>query len=482
MTKRALALGLSLAMMLGLVGCGAANQEQTTAGTEQQIEESDGLVELTVWGSADDQSLLQKMVDGFLKEYEGQAQFEISVEKMDEEKCQEAVLGNMAEAADVFVFRHKQLEPLVAAGALSAVPGPDAVERETSQYAFAAASFDGTLYAYPMATTGGYVVYHNKEYITATEAATVDSILYKADTLGKKMAMDWTSAEVLYTCFGNADLTITISDDGKSNETNFDALTGINKGIDIAQGFADIVYTDDFVSLTIEETLEAAKTGEVVAFVGSQDIADEVKAIWGSNYGVVKLPRFSLPNGTIEMGSPIDYRLVGVNTYADDTDWAHKLAAYLTNEESQTLRLKEKGERPCNSTVASSTEAISNPIIKAMNEQEKFCVTFNTLPGYEEAFADFAQWMIDSRFEPHEDVQDKAAGITYIKATDRVSNLQPVMDALADAIRTGGAFVAPDLLAKVVDLENYTIYDPNIKDDTTEDNTTEGVNADVQEE
>ncbi len=443
MTKKALVLALTLSMMLGLTACGGQNQgdQQVSADGNQQVENTDnGPVDLVVWGAAEDKALIEKQIANFEKAYEGQAQFQITVEAVEEEEAPAKVLENMDEAADVFIFRDPKLSTLVAAGALSAVQVPDTVEREATAYAFEAASFEKTLYAYPMATTGGYLTYFNKAEMTSAEASTIDSIIYKAEVLEKKFATDWTSAEDIYLFWGSAELYIRATEDGRGNETNVAATTGKHKGRQVSQGFADMIYEPAFASMTAEESMEGIKNGTVVAFIGRTELEDQVRAILGENFGVAKIPQLSLASGNFEVGCDLDYRMVGVNAYTEHTDWAHKLAAYLTNEESQTLRLKEKGDRPCNAAVATSTAAVSDPMIKAMNAQEKFCYSCTALPGYEEALVGFMQFMIENRFEPYEDLVDEETNEVLIETEDRVTDFQPYMLLLEDAILNNRAY------------------------------------------
>ncbi len=443
MAKKALVLALTLSMVLGLTACGGQKQNdgQVSADGNQQVENTESeSVNLVVWGAADDKALLEKQIANFEKAYEGQADFYITVETVAEEEAHAKVLGNMAEAADVFIFRDPQLSPLVAAGALSPVQVPDAVEREVTAYSFEAASFEKTLYAYPMATAGGYLTFFNKSEMTAAEASTVDSLIYKADALGKKFTTDWSSAEEIYVFIGSAGLYIRESEDGRANETNIAAMVGQNQGRELAQGFADMIYEPAFASMTYEESLEGVKNGEVVAFIAETEKEDEIRAVLGENFGVTKLPQLSMSSGNFEVGCDLDYRLVGVNAYTKHEDWAHKLATYLTNEESQTLRLKEKGDRPCNAVAATSTEAVSDPMIKAMNVQEKFCYSAKMFPGYEQPLVDFMQFMIETRFEPYEDLVDEETETVLIETEDRVTDLQPYVMRLQEAIINNTAF------------------------------------------
>ncbi|MBQ7933612.1 MAG: extracellular solute-binding protein [Lachnospiraceae bacterium] len=442
MTKKVLALVLTTALTFSLAGCGSTDQEQVSANVDQQVEATDnGPVELTVWGSAEDSTLLKKQVDNFLKEYDGQAQFQIKVEAVEEEDCKDAVLSDMSKAADVFIFRNKQLAPLVAAGALSAVQVPDMVELEVSAKAFERASFQKELYAYPMATEGGYVLFFNKEFVTAQEAGgSIDSILYKTETLEKLYAMDLSDPELIYHFWAGGDLYIRVSEDGTHNESTFNHMGGTYHCDYIMQGLVDVDYSTGFASMTVEEALEAAKTDDVVVFLADSEWYDEIKAIWGDNCGVTKIPPLIVQNGQMNLSTELDYRMVGVNAYSDHVDWAHKLASYLTNEESQKLRLKENGDRPCNKAVASSTEATSDPIIKAINAIEGKSFVIDALPGYEKALVGLAQWILENDFEPYEDLSDEESGELIIEAADRVYNFKPIVPIFQEAILNGTAF------------------------------------------
>ncbi len=489
MKRKALALGLTFAMMLGLTACADTNQQQVSGDAEQKIEEQDdGIAKLTVWGSADDQAQLKEMIAGFKKEYEGQAQFDITVAKMEETDASGAVLEDMTAAADVFVFRDEYLKELVAAGALDPVQNPDAVERVSTTYSFEAASFNSTLYAYPMATTGAYVTYFNKEYISAAEALGADSIIYKVEQEEKLFAMDWTDPKMVYAFLGAADLYLREREDGRGNETNLNEISGVNHGGEVSLGMVDIAYSDNFAAMPLEEILTAAEAGEVVVFIAGQDIVDDVKAIWGDNCGITRVPIYTLPGRQLDMSSPIEYRMVGVNAYSEDVDWAHKLASYLINEENQQIRLKKNSDRPTNSTVANSTEAKADPIISAVNAQEKYSYRFQTVAGYEEALTGFAMWLFENKFMETDQVTD-ADGKEIYAAKALTVDLQDNLDALKEAIESGGAFTPVPVEYPEVEypeeyetLEEYLAAIAASKGTTQVETTEEGVDADVQEE
>ena len=65
-------------------------------------------------------------------------------------------------------------------------------------------------------------------------------------------------------------------------------------------------------------------------------------------------------------------KLVGVNAYSRQPEWAAKLAEWITNEESQRLRFQLRGQGPSNRVVADSDEVGQSPAIAALIEQSEF--------------------------------------------------------------------------------------------------------------
>ena len=68
------------------------------------------------------------------------------------------------------------------------------------------------------------------------------------------------------------------------------------------------------------------------------------------------------------------FRVLGVNAYSDEQEWAHKLAEWLTNEESQKTRFVMRGQGPSNINAAAAPEVASSLAIQAVLEQSQFAV------------------------------------------------------------------------------------------------------------
>ena len=64
--------------------------------------------------------------------------------------------------------------------------------------------------------------------------------------------------------------------------------------------------------------------------------------------------------------------MFGVNDYSDQKEWAHKLAAWFSNEQNQTLRFEERSQGPSNIKAAGSDAIAANPAISAVIEQSQY--------------------------------------------------------------------------------------------------------------
>lgn len=72
------------------------------------------------------------------------------------------------------------------------------------------------------------------------------------------------------------------------------------------------------------------------------------------------------------MASFSGYKLIGVNAYSQQQEWAAKLAAWIANEENQKLRFMMRGQGPSNINAASSEEVQNSPAITALLNQSEY--------------------------------------------------------------------------------------------------------------
>lgn len=369
---------MSLAVM-ALAGCGAGNTEnpvssdvQNSDNEMQEEKLESGKVELRVWAEESNFETLGKMIESFKQEYAGQADFEIILEASADGDTRNNVLGDIHNSADIFSMPDDQLYSLIAGGALSPVVNQEQVKNANLEEAVDAASYKGTLYAYPYSADNGYFLYYDKNYFTEEDVKTMDGILAVAEAAEKKVSMEFNSGWYLYSFFGNTGLEFGINEDGVTNYCNWNSTEGNIKGVDVARALLDITASPAFLAQGDGNFVTGMQEGEVIAGISGVWNATSVKETWGANYGACKLPTYTCKGQQIQMSSFTGYKMFGVNAYSEHLAWAHKLADWLTNEENQTLRFVERSQGPSNKNAAASDEIGKVPAIAAVIEQSQY--------------------------------------------------------------------------------------------------------------
>lgn len=329
-------------------------------------------VELLLWGSEEDKALLNEIVQTFQKQYQNEANFQITIESQGEAQCKDVLLAGLEQGADVFTFADDQVSALAAAGALNAIQNADDIKQNNLSAAVDAATIRNTIYAYPLTADNGYFLYYNKRYFSDEDIQTLDRILDVAAENGGLFAMDWSSAWYVYSFFGNTGMEVGLNEDGITNYCTWNRQDGDIKGIDVAQAMLNIARKPAFSNRTDEEFLQGVKDGTVIAGVSGVWNAVAIEEKWGEYIGAAKLPTYTCADRQIQMASFSGCKLIGVNAYSEQYEWACKLAEWITNEQNQKLRFKMRGQSPSNIQAAASSEVQQSPAIAALLEQSEF--------------------------------------------------------------------------------------------------------------
>jgi arabinogalactan oligomer/maltooligosaccharide transport system substrate-binding protein len=374
-----------------LTGCGKAvgtEDTQTAFSTEKGQE---GTVQLTFWCDTDELEMYQQMIDSFIEEHKGEAAIEVEYGTVSVADCKDSLLSDVNNGADVFSLADDQVLTLVASGVLDPVADQEDVKNRNQEGAVDAATVDGQVYAYPITADNGYFLYYDKQYFSDSDVETLDRILEICEENGKTFAMDWSSGWYLYSFFGNTGLELGLHDDGLTNYCNWNSTENSVRGVDVAQAMLDIAASPAFSNRS--DAAAAAQEGSAIAFVsGVWDIAN-VKAVYGDNYGACKLPTYTCAGQQIQMASFTGYRLMGVNSYSENKDWAEKLADYLTNEENQQTRFEWLECGPANLNVAASEAIQQIPALAAVLDQSQYGQLQEVGSAYWSPMAEFGALM-----------------------------------------------------------------------------------------
>ena len=366
--------GLLPAISLILAGCGnSTSTVRNNAGTEvfEETSEDNGNVSLKVWAAEEDAQLMEQVVSSFQSEYPD-TKFDITVEAMSEADCRENLLNNVLEAPDFFTFADDQLASICASGIIKPIENADEISSRNSEGAVAAATVNDKLYAYPLTADNGYFMYYNKKYLSESDMATMDGILAKAQSAGKKVLMDFSSGWYLYSFYGNTGLKLGLNDDGISNYCTWNATDGDIKGTDVFNAVAKIGESPSFINATDEEFGKGAKDDTIIAGVSGVWMSTELQKAWGDNFGAIKLPTYTCAGKQIQMSSYAGYKMVGVNSYSTNSHWAAKFADWMTNEQNQKLRFEMRGQGPSNTNAANSDEVKGSETLSALISQSEY--------------------------------------------------------------------------------------------------------------
>ena len=332
-------------------------------------------VTLKVWADQAELELIEKLCNEFAAEHpEKEYTFEYGAVGAVDGKTR--YLEDPAAAADVFLFADDQLVDLVKADALYEVTrNTDAIIAANTPGSIGAASYEGTLYGYPMTSDNGYFLYYDKSVFTEEDLATLDGILAAANAAGKQVHMDVSNGWYLASFFLGNGCTLTI-EDGKQ-------VIDFNNANGLAAAEAIRAFCNDPAFVTGDDSVLAGGIGDAIACgVSGTWMASAIQEKLGENYGCCKLPTFTCDGKQVQMGSFLGCKIYGVNSQTAYPVDAMELAEYLTNEKAQIERYQVLNYGPSNVNALADETIASNLALQALSAQSEFAVSQMVLGGF----------------------------------------------------------------------------------------------------
>ena len=347
--KKIIALLMAVLMTAGmLAACSSTPAEDaspTVENTKAQAETAvvsgeKEKVTLKVWADQGELELTEKLCSEFAAEHpEKEYTFEYGAVGAVDGKAR--YLEDPAAAADVFLFADDQLVDLVKADALYEVTrNTDAIIAANTPGSINAATYDGTLYGYPMTSDNGYFLYYDKSVFTEDDLKTLDGILAAANAAGKKVHMDVSNGWYLASFFLGNGCTLTI-EDGKQ-------VIDFNNANGLAAAEAIRAFCNDPAFVTGDDSVLAGGIGDAIACgVSGTWVASAIQEKLGDNYGCCKLPTFTCDGKQVQMGSFLGCKIYGVNSQTAYPVDSMELAEYraLQRAELRPLQCQRTGRR-----------------------------------------------------------------------------------------------------------------------------------------
>lgn len=392
------ALALSLATLGGALaacsrgGSGDSDGTGTGGGSNSGNKKT---VTLTVWGAQEDQQMLKEMCDAYAKE-NTEVNYKFNFGVLGEGNSSDKILNDVEAGPDIFNFPSDRINTFYAAGALARIGGDmeTAVKAENAEGAVDAATVkvngEDHLYAFPVTGDNCYFLYYDKNvFKDPKDLQSLDKILDTAEAEGKKVHFKinddgWYLASFF---FADEDLGYDVTYNDRMVEEKIAINFDTEDGLDVMKSIRHYIGRDGFVAQTDDSKIIAAftpdKNGkrEAAAAVSGTWNAATIKQLLGDDMGVCILPTVKIDGEDVRLSGFMGYKLMGVNGYSKNKGEATKLAAYLTNEQNQLKRFKDRGFAPTNKKAAATTEVVNDPVISVVLEQAAYNRSQKNVPS-----------------------------------------------------------------------------------------------------
>ncbi|MFV0380066.1 MAG: extracellular solute-binding protein [Anaerorhabdus sp.] len=352
-----------LVLLLVLSATGCSSKDKTT----EEVASGKDVV-LKLWGSQEDQEFLKERVEAF-KATDPDNTYTIELGVVGEPDARDKVLNDLEASADVFAFSNDQLRDLVNADALYEITlHKDQIQNENVLGSVDAVTLNDKIYGYPFSADNGYFMYYNSEFLSADDVLSLDAMVAKAEEQGKKIFFDLSNGWYIASFFLGAGGNLTMDENGKQ-VCDFNNETGVMVG-EYIRKFAS---SSAFITGDDATFIAGVEDGSIIAGVSGTWNAEKLASAMGDGYAASKLPSITLSNGTeVQLASFGGYKVYGVNTMTKFPEEAMALAAFLSSEESQTLRFEARELGPSNLKSAESDAVKANVALNALALQSVY--------------------------------------------------------------------------------------------------------------
>lgn len=324
--------------------------------------------QLKVWGSQEDQEMLQTIIANFKEDHPEAAEWDIQTAVVSSADAKTEVLKDPAVAADVFEFASDQIAEMQAAGVLYRVSlNKEEIIANNLENAVAAATIDGEMYGYPN-TSNSYFMYYDKSKYTEEEVKSLDVMLAK--DLGEgvtNFSMDIDNGWYTASFFFGVGCKLFGEDGMDATQCDFNSEAGIKAG-EVILSLANnpkVANHDDALLLA------GFKDGSLAASITGTWNAAAIQESLGENFGVTTFPTITLSDGTeMSPSTIVNFNLYGVNAQTQYPREAMLFAEYLSSEKCQKIRFEVRNSSPTNLNLVNDTELLSSsPAVATLSQQ-----------------------------------------------------------------------------------------------------------------
>lgn len=365
-------------MSLGFAcACGESGEGGSTNNGEQTI--------FVVWCPEADHEFAKQVAEDFLKENKDlNLKFQFGIQG--ENDAATKVLTDVENAPDVFSFSSDQINKLIVGDALARVGG-DRLERikaantaESIDSATVTVGSETMTYAYPY-TDNTYFLYYNKSKFTEEDIKTLDGILAKCsatEQFGYPMNDGWYNSAFF---FGKGlGYEVEFSDQLAENKITTDF--GNEVGQQVAEAMWKYVQNPAFKADSDDSKLTSGfQSGKIIAGVSGIWNKSSVQKYLGDDFGVAKLPTYTLGSEQVQLTAFAGYKLLGVSNHSPNRQIAHRFAEFYTNKANQIKHFEARGFLPTDKEAQTDSRITGDACAIAIKNQLAYTKTQKGVPS-----------------------------------------------------------------------------------------------------
>lgn len=346
-------------------------------------------VTLTVWRAEADKAFADEVARAY-KEANPDKTYKFIFADQGEGEVATKVLNDVEKAADVFSFSSDQLGKLVNGDALSRIGGEtlEKMKRENSAESVDSASVtiggEERTYAFPY-TDNTFFLYYDKSAFSEEDVRSLDGILAKCSA-SKRFAMPLNDGWYNTAFYFGKNLGYEVTYDDSLTETKITCDFGNDEGKAVTKALFETI-SDPRVRADADDSKIVAgfSDGSVIAAASGIWNKNSLQGYLGENFGVAKLPTYTLSRGTaeeeqVQLVSFAGYKLMGASKHSAHPAEAIRFAEFYTNEENQLRHFEMRGLVPTNARAKADERVQADECAQAITEQLRFTKTQKNVP------------------------------------------------------------------------------------------------------
>lgn len=341
-------------------------------------------VTLVVWLPKEDQEFGKAVAEEY-KAAHPDKKYNFQFGEQSESDAGTRVLQDVTNAPDVFAFASDHITKLVNGGVLNRIGGPT-LERikaantaESMDAATVTVNGEEQTYAMPF-TDNTFFLYYNKSKLNETDVASIDGILAKCDAkhqFGYPMNDGWYSSAFYF----GKNLGYEVEYDEAFGETKITTDFGNETGAAVTNAMWQLVMNEKVKADSDDSKAVAGfQDGSLIAAVSGIWNKNAIQEALGENFGVAKLPTYTLESEQVQLTAFAGYKLFGVCNYSPNKAEAIAFAEFFTNKENQLKHFDARGYHPTNKEAATEEKIVNDPCVQAIQGTLEHCKLQKNVP------------------------------------------------------------------------------------------------------